>query len=236
MAMTLRQRSLGLKAMLVASIGIGVIAGTGHIGEAHPRHRAVSAGWIEPSILSGGFRDGEGLASSSDRTSFMLGRDFSLAAFNASRLKKDPHATKHLIVDLVYLMDRLEGSREAGSLRRVLTQVVRETEEREVIAAEIEREGQRYRARLKGAELWNFDIGHAALHLTLASYNNAESTVREDIARLKALADSVPQGISAAAIEKIAALQKFAGDRPIADEDYQRIFYATWELLEALGG
>lgn len=239
MGMTLKQRSLGLKALLIAAIGIGAIVTTGYVGEAHPRHRIDSADWAQPVTLSSELRVGDNgsdrtSSSSVGRTSFMLGRDFSLAVFNASRLKKDQHATKHLIVDLVYLIDRLEGSSESVSLRKTLTQVVRESAAREVIAAQIEKEGDRYRARLKGVELWNFDIGYTALHLTLASYNNVESAVREDIAKLKALGDSCPDSTSQAAIEKIAVLQRFVTDAQISDEDYQRIFYATWELLNSL--
>lgn len=161
--------------------------------------------------------------SAANSLNFVIGKDFALAVYDANDMDLSDESLNYTIVDLVYLIDELEGQTEAAQLQKILKSVVRRTLTGEEISKEIENVSKSYLARQKVEQQWFYNSGFSSMNLLIAAYSNDVQKTKNGLSELQNLIKLAPTGTPKEIIEPINALAKFAAKTTFTGEDYAAI-------------
>lgn len=157
-----------------------------------------------------------------NRNSFDVGQRFAFTFFDAQGLE-DEKAYQFLIVDLVELIDKLEGQPEAVELQQVLTSVVRKTVESVQVQREIETMAKNYLARQKDESQWYFNSGATLVKLVMASYFSKDAELKNRLSEMQALITIAPKETPPEMIEPMGDLVKYMAQTAFTEDDYVAI-------------
>jgi hypothetical protein len=155
-----------------------------------------------------------------NQTSYQIGKDFAMAIDDSKTMKDDGESFNYTIVDLVYLVDELEGQSEAVQLQAILKGVVRGTKDLTKVSGEISTISNMYFARLSGEQKWFYNVGTAQMNLMIAGYSKDAAATAKNLKDLQLLIKSAPQGTSKLVLEAINGLSKYATLNPFTVADY----------------
>lgn len=167
------------------------------------------------------------------KDAFQNGKDFTTAAFDAEAMGDDEEAYNYTIIDLVYLIDRLDGQPEAAQLQKTLRAVVRGTSTGALVKADIEEISKAYLARQKADKKWSFNAGKTSMNLLIASYMGEDANIKKGLSELQSLMKTAPKGTAQEILNPMNALAKYAAQKTYADEDYTAIYEGVGSIIDA---
>lgn len=170
----------------------------------------------------------------SNQENFNLGKDFVMAMFDAEGVEDYEDATDYTILDLVYLIDRLEGQPEAVQLQKTLKSVVRGTGTAIQIRKEIELVSKAYLNRQKVDQKWYVNAGATTMNLSISTYFGEDAAIKKGLAELQALIKIAPNGTAREVLEPMNVLAKFVTKTAYTEEDYVAIFEVIGEVMDAV--
>lgn len=177
----------------------------------------------------------KGATALSNQNYFNLGNDFVLAMYDAGRIEKDADSSKYAIVELVYLIDRLENQPEAAQLQKTLKAVVRRTKTAMQVQKEIETAADAFIARQKPEQKWYLTAGKATMKLSISTYFGEDSAIIQGFAELQALIKSAPKNTGAEVLEPMNTLAKYFDKTVFTEEDYAAIYEDVGEVIGSVG-
>ncbi len=158
--------------------------------------------------------------SPANQTSYQIGKDFAMAIDDSKTMKDSNDSFNYTIVDLVYLIDELEGQAEAAQLQAILKGVVRGTKDLTKVSSEIGIISNTYFARLSAEQKWFYNVGTAQMNLMLAGYGKDAAGTAKNLKDLQQLVKTAPVGTSKLILEAINGLAKYATLNPFTVADY----------------
>jgi hypothetical protein len=162
-------------------------------------------------------------ANSFNNFNFLLGKEFALALFDAERMDKSEESLNFTIVDLVYLIERLENQPEAAKLQSILKSVVRASKNSVQIRQEIETVAKEYLNRQKVEQKWYFSAGQNSMNLMFSSYAGTDAQIKKDLTEMQALVKSAPADAPKQFIEPMNFLVKNLAKNTFTKADYDLI-------------
>ena len=155
-----------------------------------------------------------------NQLTYQLGKDFAIAIEDAKYMKDDNESFNFAIVDLVYLIDGLEGQAEAAQLQAMLKGVVRGTKDLTKVSGEIAAISNTYLARQSAEQKWYFTVGSTQMNLMVAGWNKDATAATKNTKELQALTKTAPVGTPVLVLEAIKGLSKYAAMAPLTVNDY----------------
>ncbi len=158
--------------------------------------------------------------SAANQNSYQIGKDFAMAIEDSKTMKDNNDSFNYTIVDLVYLIDELEGQAEAAQLQAILKGVVRGTKDLTKVSSEIAAISSTYFTRQTAEQKWYFNVGSAQMNLMLAGYGKDAAGTAKNLKELQQLVKTAPAGTSKLILEAINGLAKYATLNPFTVADY----------------
>ena len=158
--------------------------------------------------------------SAANQTSYQTGKNFAMAIEDSKTMKDDSDNFDYTIVDLVYLIDGLEGQAEAVQLQAILKGIVRGTKDLAAVSREIAAISNTYLARQTVEQKWYFNVGWAQMNLMYAGWSKDAAATAKSLKDLQSLTKTAPVGTSKLIIEAINGLLKYATLNPFTVGDY----------------
>src|SRR5690349_5472196 len=78
-----------------------------------------------------------GPVSAANQSAYQIGKDFAMAIDDSKTMKDDGESFNFTIVDLVYLIDELEGQAEAAQLQSLMRSIIRGQKDQTRVSSEI---------------------------------------------------------------------------------------------------
>lgn len=164
---------------------------------------------------------------------FQNGKDFTTAAYDAEWMDAEQEAFNYTIIDLAYLIDRLEGQPEAAKLQKTLRAVLRGTSTGELVKKDIEKISNAYLARQKVDRKWYFNAGKTSINLLIASYMGEDASIKKGLNQLQSLIKTAPKATAKEILNPMSALAKYAAQKTYTDEDYTAIYEGVGNIIDA---
>lgn len=164
---------------------------------------------------------------------FLNGKDFTMAAFDAGWMDIEPEAFNYMIIDLAYLIDRLENQPEAPKLQKILRAVLRGTATGDAVKKDIEKISTAYLARQKGNQKWYFNAGKTSMNVMLASFMGEDANIKKGLTELQSLLKTAPKDTWQEILDPIKALAKYIAQPTFTDEDYMAIYEGVDSIMSA---
>lgn len=155
-----------------------------------------------------------------NQSAYQIGKDFAMAIGDSKTMKDNNDSFNYAIVDLVYLIDELEGKAEAAQLQAILKAVVRGTKDLTKVSSEIAAISSTYFTRQTAEQKWFYNVGTAQMNLMLAGYAKDAAGTAKNLKDLQQLVKTAPQGTSKLILEAINGLSKYATLNPFTVADY----------------
>ena len=155
-----------------------------------------------------------------NQNSYQIGKDFAMAINDSNTMKDDSDSFNYTIVDLVYLLDELEGQAEAAQLQALLKGIVRGSKDLTAVSREIATVSNTYFARQTVEQKWYYSVGTAQMNLMLAGYGKDSAATAKNLKELQTLTKTAPVGTSKLVLEAINGLSKYATLNPFTVSDY----------------
>ena len=167
-------------------------------------------------------------------TNFTIGKNFALAKFDAAALEDYKESLNYTILDLVRLIDDLDGQPEAVQLQKTLKSVLRRTSTALKISQEIEAISKTYLARQKVDPKWYFNAGQTSMSLMISSYQNDDAKVKKGLAELQSLIKAAPPGTAQEVIDPMNVLTKYIAKTTFTEADYSAIYEGVGNVIEVV--
>ncbi len=174
-----------------------------------------------------------GAVNLTSKDTFQNGKDFTMAMFDAEAMDDDEEAYNYTIIDLVYLIDRLDGQPEAAQLQKTLRAVVRGTSTAALVKADIEKISNTYSARQKVDKKWYFSAGKTSMNLLIATYMGEDANIKKGLTQLQSMIKTAPKGTAKEILNPMGALAKYAAQKTYTDEDYTAIYEGVGSIIDA---
>lgn len=168
-----------------------------------------------------------------DTDTFENGKDFTLAGFDAEGMDTDPESINYTILDLVYLIDRLEGQPETVQLQKILKSVLRATSSGALVKKDIQTVSKAYLNRQKAVGKWYFNAGQTSMNLMISTYMGEDANIKTGLAQMQALIKTAPKGTAKELLDPMNALARYAALETFADEDYTAIYAGVGSVIDA---
>lgn len=181
-------------------------------GELRSAGRAVARG--------GGANALRGVVSPANRQTFQVGKNFAMAIDDAKYMGIEDDMFNYAVVDLVYLIDSLEGQPEAQQLQAILKGIVRDTKDLALVSGEIATISKSYLARQTTEKKWYFNVGSAQMNLLLAGWGKDGAGSVASVKELQTLARTAPQGTPQIVLDAIRGLSKYAARVSLTEADF----------------
>lgn len=159
----------------------------------------------------------------SNKLSYQIGKDFAIAIEDAKYMKNDNESFNFAIIDLVFLIDGLEGQAEAAQLQAILKGVVRGSKDLTMVSSEIASVSKTYFARQTAEQKWYFAVGSTQMNLMVAGWSKDAIGAAKNTKELQALAKTAPAGTPTLVLEAIKGLSKYASMAPLTANDFSDI-------------
>ena len=161
-----------------------------------------------------------GPISAANKNSFQIGKDFAMAIEDSKTMKDDADCFNYTIVDLVYLIDELEGQTEATQLQTMMKQIVRGQKDQTGISREIAAISNAYLTRQATEQKWYFNVGTAQMNLLYAGWGKDATATAKYNKDLQSLAKAAPQSTPKIILDAISGLSKYTTLNPFTVADY----------------
>lgn len=237
------------KAILTVATAAGILTGTAFaqqttgktddnraqlVEELHRQTKEMYAKSLAVLDNAAGEKAGAAAVVLTNGDNFRVGKEFAVAMFDAEGIDESDEAFNYTIIDLAYLIDRLEGQAEAVKLQKTLKSVLRGTSSAAAVKTEIEIISRLYLNRQKATQKWYFNAGRAAMNLKISSYLGEDARVKKDLSDLQALIKIAPKGTSESILEPMGNLVKYAAKATFTDEDYTAIYDGIDGVMNAV--
>jgi len=169
----------------------------------------------------------------SNSDTFQNGKDFMIAMFDAEGLDEYDEALDYTILDLVYLIDRLDGQPEAAQLQKTLKAVIRGTSTGALVKKDIEKISNAYLARQKPDQKWYFNAGKTSMSLMIATFMGEDANIKKHLTGLQSLIKIAPKGTAKEILNPMSALAKYIARETYTDEDYTAIYEGVGSIIDA---
>lgn len=161
-----------------------------------------------------------GPVSAANQNAFQIGKDFAMAIDDAKTMKTDSASFNYTIVDLVYLIDELEGQPEAAQLQTMMKQIIRGQKDQTLVSSEIAAISSTFLARQNVEQKWYFNVGTSQMNLMIAGWGKDAAATAKYMKELQALSKSAPVSTPKIILEAINGLSKYATLNPFTVADY----------------
>ena len=161
-----------------------------------------------------------GPVSAANQNSYQIGKDFAMAIDDSKTMKDNGDNFNYTIVDLVYLIDELEGQAEAAQLQTLMKQIVRGQKDQTLVSGEIAAISNMYLNRQTADQKWFFNVGTSQMRLMYAGWAKDATATAKHLKDLQLLTKSAPVGTPKLIIEAINGLTKYATLNPFTVADY----------------
>lgn len=169
-----------------------------------------------------------------NRANFDLGQRFALAKFDTQGLDQYNDAYFYLVVGLVELSDKLEGSPESVELQKVLKSVVRNEAPSSEIKTELERIGNQYLARQTNEQQWYFKSGLTVTGVVNAGFMFDEEELKKSLSEMQALIKIAPAGTPNELLEPMGDLVKYVAQTTFSEDDFYAISENAMIISESI--
>lgn len=167
-------------------------------------------------------------------TNFQIGKDFSLAIFDAAGLDEYEDSMNYTIVDLVYLIDSIDGQPESVTLQKTLKSLVRGTSDTATVKKEIENASKSYLARQKVDQKWYFNAGQTSMNLMISTYMGEDAQIKKGLTDLQALIKVAPSGTPKEVLDPIGSLAKYVAKTTYTEDEYMAIYEGIGNVINAI--
>jgi hypothetical protein len=168
-----------------------------------------------------------GVVSAANRLTFQIGKDFACAIDDSKLMKDDDESFNYTIVDLVYLIDELEGQAEAAQLQAILKGVVRGTKDLTAISGEVAVISNTFLTRQAAEQKWYFNVGSSQMNLMIAGWSKDAVAANKNMKDLQNLSKTSPLGTPPLMLEAIKGLSKYAAMTPMTVNDFSDLVADT---------
>ena len=158
-----------------------------------------------------------------NRRAYYIAKDFGFAISDCKAIDIDEDSLDYTIVDLVYLIDHLEGQPEAAQLQSILKDVIHGDEYGVVMAEKIESISKAYVARLASEQKWYFNVGQTQIFLTYAAWRNDAVAIKTRLKEMQELAKIAPSGTAISILNAVNGLAKYIAKTTLTKEDFTAI-------------
>ncbi|MGH9902228.1 MAG: hypothetical protein ACRD68_10520, partial [Pyrinomonadaceae bacterium] len=167
-----------------------------------------------------------------DTESFDLGFAFVSAMCLASRSHEDAATNAKAIVELAYLIERLESRpEEAAALQKVLRMVVRGSGTGMQRGETVQRVMKSYGDGLKGEAQWYFNSGVTVSRLFLATYLNDGDGMRIELQNLQLLTKIAPQNVPRDVLAPMQSLLRYFDQTTFTEGDRAAVIEAIDKII-----
>ena len=185
-------------------------ANTASFGQGHTEFRAIQN---RRSMTSGP-------VSAVNQNAYQIGKDFAMAIDDAKTMKGDSASFNYTIVDLVYLIDELEGQAEAAQLQTLMKQIIRGQKDQTLVSGEIATISNSYLARQNVEQKWFFNVGTSQMNLMIAGWGKDATATAKYMKELQGLSKTAPTSTPKIILDAISGLSKYATLNPFTVADY----------------
>ena len=161
-----------------------------------------------------------GPVSAASQSAYQIGKDFAMAVDDSKTMKDDGQSFNFTIVDLVYLIDELEGQAEAAQLQSLMKSIIRGQKDQTLVSSEIAAISNTYLNRQTAEQKWFFNVGTSQMRLVYAGWAKVATATAKHLKDLQLLTKSAPDGTPRLIIEAINGLTKYATLNPFTVADY----------------
>ncbi|MDH3493657.1 MAG: hypothetical protein OEM82_08920 [Acidobacteriota bacterium] len=168
--------------------------------------------------------------SANNQANFNIGTNFMWAVLSSGQLGRNDGALELTIVDLVYLIDSLEGEPEAAVLQNTLRSVVRGTASSAQIGEDLLGASKSYSARLNKEQHWYFTAGVTVTNLFVDVYLQDDAAIKQSLATIQSLIKVAPAGTPEAVIGSMQSLAGYVSQTAFAGADYNALLDGAAEV------
>ena len=161
-----------------------------------------------------------GPVSAVNQNAYQIGKDFAMAIDDAKTMKTDTASFSYTIVDLVYLIDELEGQAEAVQLQTLMKQIIRGQKDQTLVSSEIAMISNTYLARQNLEQKWFFNVGMSQMNLMIAGWGKDAKATAKYMKELQGLSKTAPTSTPKIILDAISGLSKYATLNPFTVADY----------------
>lgn len=161
-----------------------------------------------------------GPVSAASQNSYQIGKDFAMAIADSRTMKDNSDNFNYTIVDLVYLIDELEGQAESAQLQTMMKQIIRGQKDQTLVSNEIAAISNTYLNRQAAEQKWFFNVGTSQMRLMYAGWAKDATATAKNLKDLQLLIKTAPLGTPKLIIEAINGLSKYATLTPFTVADY----------------
>jgi len=159
--------------------------------------------------------------SSADQLTYQVGKDLTCLINDAKTMKDDNESFNYAVVDLVYLIDELEGQAEAAQLQAILKAIVRGKTDLATVSAQISSISNTYFTRQAAEQKWYFNVGKSQMNLMIAGWNKDAEAINKNAKELQNLSKTAPVGTSQLVLESIKGVSKYATMAQFTNFDFE---------------
>jgi len=158
-----------------------------------------------------------------NRFSFNLGSSLTWTMFYASFVGEDIKMEDKAIVNLVFIIDALEGLPEAEALQKTLKNIVRYTCKSQQCAQEIQAVIKSLEKQMQGESQWFFNTGLTVSNLYIANAIEDVASVKSSLTQIQALMDKAPKTIPIELISQMKTVTEYVKKEKLTGNDYVAI-------------
>ena len=159
-----------------------------------------------------------------------------MAKFDAAASEDYEDALNYTILDLVYLIDQLDGQPEGVQLQKTLKTVVRGTSTALQVSKEIETISKTYLARQKVDSKWYFNAGQTSMNLMISTYMGDDAQIKKGLTDLQSLIKVAPKGTAKEVIDPMNVLAQYVAKTSFTEEDYTAIYEGVGNVIDIVSG
>lgn len=158
-----------------------------------------------------------------NRRPYAVAKDFAFAIDDAGSLDSDDSARGYTIVDLVYLIDDLDGQAEAATLQALLKDVIHGNKNAKATVDQISAVSEGFFKRLTNEQKWYYCVGETQANLMIAAWSNDDATIKARLKDMQALAQLAPKGTSLSLVDAVSGLTKYMAKATFTKDDFTAI-------------
>ncbi len=158
-----------------------------------------------------------------NRFSFNLGSSLSMTMLYASFVGEDIAMEDKAIVELVFLIDSLEGLPQADALQKTLKNIVRYNCKGQQCVQEIQSVTNTFQKELKGDMQWYFNAGMTASNLYISSFGDDTSVTKNLLAQMQDLTNKAPKTIPVEVLNQMKTVTQYIAKEKLSKDDYTAI-------------
>ena len=164
-----------------------------------------------------------GVVNAANRIAYQVGKDFAMAVNDAKYMKDNDDSFNYTIVDLVYLIDELEGQAECTQLQAILKGIVRGTKDQTAVLSEIAAVSKTFLARQTAEQKWYYNVGTTQMCLMIAGWNKDAAGATKNLKELQNLSKLAPLGTPGLVLEALKGLSKYTSFAQLTVDDFSEI-------------